>query len=184
MPVPPRAQLRSLGAVCLVALLLLTGCANIPDTYAPPVQRKALAPSDPYPFGTFIEMGSPKSEAYIVKDVAEAEKGQWRWTRKRPELQFYLDGIDGLKYVMHFSVADATMKDTGPINIAISINGRPFDTLHFDKPAELNYKKAVPVELLKAKSPNRVMMEVDKEWVSKADGAVLGFILMSAGFEP
>ena len=167
----------------LSTLPLLSGCANIPDTYAPPVQRKPLAALDPYPFGAFIEMGSPRAEAYIVRDVAEPEGGQWRWTRKRPELQFYLDGIEGLHYTMDFSIADATFKDTGPVAIAISINGRPFDSLRFAKPGEHHYRKPVPAELLRAHAPNLVLMEIDKEWVSKSDGAVLGFILASAGFK-
>ena len=175
-----------LSWICL--LLLLSGCANIPDTYAPPVQRKPLAPSEPYAFGSFIEMGSPKAEAYIVKDVAAPEGGLWRWTRKRPELQFYLDKIDGIQYAMDFSVADATFKDTGPITITITItiaiNGHPLDSLHFNKTGEHHYQKDVPAEFLKAKAPNRVLMEIDKEWVSKTDGAVLGFILISAGFKP
>ncbi|MEO7649794.1 MAG: hypothetical protein ABIZ80_04955 [Bryobacteraceae bacterium] len=173
---------RHLASICL--LLVLSGCVNIPDTYAPPVQRKPLATSDPYPFGSFTEMGNPKAAAYIVKDVAEPEGGQWRWTRKRPELQFYLEGIEGLHYVMDFSVAGATFQDTGPVTISIAINGLPFDSLRFDKPGEHHYRKAVPAALMKAKSPNRVLMEIDKEWVSKTDGAVLGFILMGAGFQP
>ena len=46
---------------------------------------------------------------------------------------------------------------------------------HFDKP--------VPANFLRARSVNFAALEIDKVWVSKTDGAILGFILTRAGFK-
>ena len=106
----------------LLPLCLLAGCANIPDSYAPPIQRKPLTGAEPSPIGTFVNLGEPSADAYIVRDITGyVESSGWRWTRKRPELRFFLDSIDHLKFKADFSIADATLKDTGPVTISIFI---------------------------------------------------------------
>jgi hypothetical protein len=167
----------------LLSLILLTGCANIPDSYAPPVQRKPLGGTEPNPIGHFVNMGDLNAPAYIVKDVADgAEAGSWRWARKRPELRFYLETIEHLSFKADFSIAETLLRETGPVAISIFINGHPLDTLKCSEAGERNYVKPVPAEWLHAKSMNFAAMEIDKVWVSKTDGVVLGFILTRAGF--
>jgi hypothetical protein len=168
----------------LVAFLFFfSGCVNIPDSYAPPVQRRPLTGTEPSDVGHFVNLGDRNADAYIVRDVTEsAEGGTWRWTRKHPELRFFLDSIDHLTYAMDFSIAETTLKDTGPVTLTISINGNLLDTLHHDTPGERHYKKPVPAKFLRLKTVNHVSMEIDPVWVSKTDGAILGFILTRAGF--
>src|SRR3989442_2432434 len=121
----------------LLSLSLLSGCANIPDSYAPPVQRKPLAGTEPNAIGSFVDMAELTADAYIVKDVAAgAEAGSWRWTRKRPELRFFLDGIQHMRFKADFSVAEATLRDTGPVTISIFVNGHLLDTLKYAEAGE------------------------------------------------
>jgi len=162
---------------------LLAGCANIPDFYSPPVQRQPLTTADPNPVGPFAEMGDLNAPAYIVHDVAlGVPASTWRWTGKSPELRFFLEHIDNVTFKADFSVADATFKDTGPVVISVFINGAPFDTVHCAAAGERHFEKPVPATLLHARSINLAAMEIDKVWVSKLDGAALGFILTRAGF--
>ena len=113
---------------------ILSGCVNIPDSYAPPVQRKPLGGTEPNPVGHFVQMGDLNATAYIVKDVADgAEAGSWRWARKRPELRFFLDNVDNLSFKVDFSIAETLLRETGPVTIAVSINGHPLDTLKYSE---------------------------------------------------
>ena len=167
----------------LFPLFLLSGCVNIPDSYAPPVQRKPLGGTEPNPIGHFVNMGDLNATAYIVKDVADgAEAGSWRWARKRPELRFFLETIENLRFTADLSIADTLLKETGPVTISIFINGNLLDTVKYAEAGEKHFEKPVPAKFLRAKSMNFVAMEIDKVWVSKTDGAVLGFILTRAGF--
>lgn len=167
----------------LLSLCLLAGCSNLPDSYAPPIQRKPLSGAEPSPIGTFANLGEPSADAYIVHDITGyLESSSWRWTRKRPELRFFLDSIDHLKFKADFSVADVTLKDTGPVAISIFINGHLLDKVKCASSGRKEFEKPVPAAFLNPKAVNFAALEIDKVWVSKTDGAVLGFILSSAGF--
>lgn len=169
----------------LISLCFLAGCVNIPDSYAPPVQRRPLAGAEPAPVGRFVNMADANAEAYIVKDVASGvEAGAWRWARKRPELRFFLDKTDHLNFKADFSVAGVTLKETGPVTISLFINGNLLDSVKCAEAGALHFDKPVPEKFLRANSVNFAAMEIDKVWVSKTDGAVLGFILTRAGFTP
>ena len=167
----------------LLPLCLLAGCANIPDSYAPPIQRKPLTGAEPSPIGTFVNLGEASADAYIVRDVTGyVESSGWRWTRKRPELRFFLDSTEHLKFKADFSIADVTLKETGPVTISIFINSHLLDKTKYTTADRRQFEKPVPAAFLLPKSVNIVALEIDKVWVSKTDGAVLGFILTSAGF--
>lgn len=167
----------------VVFLCFLSGCVNIPDSYAPPIQRRPLTGTEPSDVGHFANFGEKKADAYIVRDVSDAiQSGAWRWTGKKPELRFFLESVDHLTFTMDLSIAEITLKDTGPVSISVRINGNLLDTLHYDAHGEQHFKKAVPAQFLRPKAINHVSMEVDKPWVSKTDSQVLGFILTRAGF--
>ena len=88
------------------------------------MQRKPLGGTEPNPIGHFVNMGDLNATAYIVKDVADgAEAGSWRWARKRPELRFFLETIENLRFTADLSIADTLLKETGPVTISIFING-------------------------------------------------------------
>src|SRR3954469_4752522 len=129
-----------LRSYILLSIFLLSGCVNIPDSYAPPVQRKPLGGTEPNPVGPFVNMGELNATAYIVKDVADgAEAGSWRWARKRPELRFFLETNQHLRFKVDFSIAESLFKDTGPVTISFFINGKPFDTVSYPEPGEKHF---------------------------------------------
>lgn len=169
----------------LLLLCLLVGCANVPDFYAPPVQRKPLTGADPSPVGRFVNMVESNADSYVVRDVNRgAANDPWRWTRKRPELRFYLDTIDRLEFKADYSIAEATFKDTGPVAISVFINGNLLETVPYTTPGEKRFSKPVPEKFLHPKALNFAALEIDKVWTSATDGAQLGFILIRAGFTP
>ena len=175
------------GAVRLyLALLLLsalTACVNIPDTYAPPIQRKPINGPDPSAFRHHIAMNDPMITAYIVRDISDhLESGAWRWTRKRPTLRFQLDRIDHLKLRVDYTVAEYTMKTTGPVSVSFFVNEHLLDKVAIPASGEQHFEKPVPAEWLRIDGETIVAMEVDKVWTSPDDGAQLGLILSSAGF--
>ncbi len=142
-----------------------------------------MAGPEPSPVTHFITMSAPNAEAHFVRGVSRhLEAGSWRWLEPRAELMFRLPSTQHLRYVMEFSVPEATFSQRGPVTITISINGRLLDRIHYAKGGQYRYEKAVPAEWLRTDLHNFVNLEVDKPWVAAADGAKLGFILQSAGF--
>jgi hypothetical protein len=166
----------------LLLFCFLTGCANIPDSYAPPMQRKPLTGSDPSVVSQFVNMGDPNADMYIVRDITDTVEGNWRWVRKRPELRFFLESVDHLTFKVDFTVPGVVLKETGPVNVSIFVNGKLLDTVHCANDDEKHFAKPVPASYLRANALNFVALETDKVYVAKADGAVLGFILLRAGF--
>jgi hypothetical protein len=166
----------------LLLFCVLAGCANIPDSYAPPMQRKPLTGSEPSAVGAFVNMGDPNAGAYIVRDITDSVEGNWRWVRKRPELRFFLESVDNLTFKADFTVPGVILKDIGPVNISIFVNGKLLDTVHCADDQEKHFVKPVPASMLRANALNFVALETDKVYVAKADGAILGFILLRAGF--
>jgi hypothetical protein len=166
----------------LCILLLLTGCSGGPDTYRPPIQRHPLLGPEAH-LGQEISMNDPMADAYIVRDISKTTEGNsWRWAYKHPELRFYLRSIDGLKFVLDAGVPDTTFKEIGPVTLTIRINDHELDKVRFDRPGNQHYEKPVPEAFLLPGSENVVAIEPDKQWVSKADGAALSFVLIHAGF--
>lgn len=162
--------------------LAASGCARIPDWYAPPIQRQPL---DGVQSGLrhFVNMSDPAAADYIVSDIADGvEAGSWRWARQRPTLRFRLLPAKGLKFVMDFAIADVTFEKTGPVTVSILINGNLLDRMRCESPGARHFEKRVPEEWLKAGEDTTVTAEVDKVWVAPKDGVKLGFILTRAGF--
>jgi len=163
-------------------LLLAAACSRAPDTFAPPVQRRPLAGPEPH-LGQFISMSDPMADAHIVRDVSKTTEGrQWRWAYKHPQLRFYLTSTAGVKFAMEAGVPGVIFKETGPVTLTILINDHELDKVHFDQAGNQHYEKPVPASFLQAGAENMVAIEPDKQWVSKEDGAVLTFVLTSAGF--
>ena len=164
--------------------LILAGCSSGRDVYAPPVQRRPLTlPATDGSLGYFVSMSDPSANTYIVRDVSDTtESGGWRWAYRKPELRFFLDSVQHMNFVMDFSFPERIFRETGPVTLAIFINGQPFDRAKFEKGGEQHYRHPVPASLLRAGTANFVRIEPDHVWTSKTDGAALGFILSRAGF--
>jgi len=166
----------------LVVLLGGTSCARLPETFVPPPQQASLTVPSAGGLGYFLSMSDPHADLYLVRDFQDHGPGTWRWAYSRPALRFFVPDVPRLKFIMDFAIPERTFRDTGPVTFTLRINGAFFDRQRFDSPGELHYSNAVPAGLLRPNAENRVEIDPDPVWVSKADGGRLGFILSRAGF--
>lgn len=171
-----------LMAICGLALML-AGCAKIPDSYAPPIQRVAAADWARTRLKNYISMDSPDAMDYVVDGVVPAlQGGTWRWTLQKPTFQFMLPTTEGIKLRVDLTVAGITFQQTGPVNISFFINDRLLEKVRYDSEGEKNFLKPVPPEWLYTQRSVVVRMEIDKMWVSPDDGIQRGFIISRIGF--
>jgi hypothetical protein len=166
----------------VVLLSVATSCARLPETFAPPPQRAPLIVPPSTGLGYFLSMSDPQADLYLVQDFQDHGPGTWRWAYSHPVLRFFVPDVPRLKFTMDFSLPERTFRETGPVTLTLRINGAYFDRQTFDKPGPLQYAREVPAGLLRPNAENRVAIDPDPVWVSKADGGRLGFILSKAGF--
>ena len=168
--------------IALAAVFWCNACARQAESFAPPVQRAALLVPKGGELGYFLSMADPHADAYLVKDVAPEGPGTWRWVYDHPTLRFLVPDVPRLKFAMDFAIPERTMRETGPVTLTISINGKPLDSLRCEHGGEQHYAHDVPRDLLRPNAINLVAIDPNPVWVSKADGGRLGFILSRAGF--
>ena len=163
--------------------VLLVGCKSSGDWYAPPVQRTPIEKPRAARAARVVEMGDPAADPLLVRDIRGPE-GSWRWTGQRPAVRVYVSKPEGLEFVAEFALSDATFKDTGPVGIQFQVNGKTLGAERYEQPGQKQFRKAVPAEWLRRGEDAEVGLELDKVWVSKADGAQLGVILSRLGLAP
>lgn len=174
-------NLRAIPAAVL--LVSAAGCVRMPESYAPPVQRKpALNDDAPKTARRLLRMIEPETDAYIVQDIPKNEKGPWRWAGPQPTVRIYVTSTADTKVFVEYSVAEATFKDTGPVQFQFLVNGQLLGEVRHEKPGAFTFEKLVPPAMLKQNSENDIAVAVDKPWTAPGDGARLGFILTSIGF--
>lgn len=167
----------------VIAALLPAGCVKQPDIYAPPEQRRPLVIDENVKLSNYVAMNASNAPDYFVQDVLpELHDGLWRWTLKRPTLQFRLPTKMGLRFHATLSVPQVTFEQTGPVEIAIYIGQHHLDTLKIGNAGETEFEKDVPEEWLATDVPVIVRFEIDKTWLTPGDGIERGFILRGAGF--
>ena len=168
----------------LLLTLGLAGCSSAPDIYAPPVQRRPLTvPANAGSLGYFVSMSDPAANTYIVSDISDTtEGGGWRWTYRRPELRFFLATVEHINFTMDFSFPERIFRETGPVTLTFSSTGSCWTRRNSRRAGNSTTAMKCRAAMLQADAANFVAIEPDRVWTSKADGAVLGFVLASAGF--
>ena len=175
--------MRVLGIATISIVLLVAGCARAPESYPPPMQRKALPEMEERAAGALVNMSDANAEAYFVRDISPAlEGGRWRWTNARPELKFFLESTKGLKMVWEFSITEVTFQETGPVTVSFFVNGQAVGQVACPKPGDYKFERPVRQDLLRPNADNTLAAEASKLWVSKTDGVKLGFTMSRAGF--
>ena len=161
-------------AIILIApsILLWAGCQSLPVSFAPPSQRPALAS------GHFVLMGDPAADSFIVQGFRARSEGSWRWALCHPVLRFLLPEIGPVKFTMDFTLPDGTFRETGPVSLAISVNGHVLDRPRYEHPGDYQYQHPVPEGWLHPNGENRVAIDPDK----CATPEKLGFVLARVGF--
>lgn len=170
-------------ALLLLTSLLAAGCLKQPDIFAPPEQRRPLVINGKAGLSHFIHMNAPEAPDHFVADIVpQLHDNHFRWTLQKPALQFRLPLTRGMKFRAALYVPEVTFEQTGPVTIQIFIGAQLLETLRVDKPGERIVEKDVPEEWLTTERPVTVRFEIDKLWVSPADGTRRGFLLISVGF--
>jgi hypothetical protein len=131
--------------------------------------------------GAMVMMSDRRADAYIVGGFRPASEGPWRWANDRPVLRFYLPDSGPLQLVFDLTLPEPTFALTGPVSIAIAVNGREIDRIHCDRAGSYSYRHPVGDECLRRKAINMVALTPDKTALRQG-GEKLGFVLSRAGF--
>lgn len=166
----------------LTLALLLAGCVKIPDSYAPPIQRRT--PEEiTQSLTRHIHMNAPNAMDHIVGGVVpELQSNLFRWALQRPVFRFRVPRTDNLKLQVDLAINEHTFKDTGPVTIRFFVEDHLLAERKYDKPVGDVFEQPVPPAWLTTDRPVVVRLEIDKLWKSPADGAERGFILTKIGF--
>src|SRR5689334_20436530 len=107
----------------LALAILAASCGRQPGALLMPPQRSLDLGPDPGGLGAFITMDDPSADHYIVRDISPA-RDHHRWAFQHPELRFRVRQAGPLKFAFEFALPAATFRVTGPVTIAVSLDGR------------------------------------------------------------
>jgi hypothetical protein len=173
-----------LAAACLAlaALAATVSCTRIPSAYEPNgVSRHPMEYPNKFALAPFVRMNDPRAPLYLREGVgADIGAGTWRWAARRAVLDFPLGDADRYRFAAEITVPPFSFEQTGPVNIAFSINGHPLDSIRFDAAAQKRFEHDVPDRWLKRDSSNLVTIEADKAAHEKE--VERGFIITAVGF--
>ena len=164
----------------LTLAAMMTACQNMPEPYMPPQQRSPLEEFRPYRATRLVQMADSDAPAFFVQDIGGLE-GNWRWAGKRPTLRLRPRANEGLHYVIDFTLPDVTFKETGPVTVSFYVGGRALASEHYASAGARHFDQEVPPDWIVPGQDTLVAAEIDKVWVSKTDGAKLGFVLAAMG---
>ena len=171
-------KVKTRAALTVTIMLSLCGCQSVPG-YPPPEQRPSFAGFEAHS-ARVVNMDDSDAKVHFVRDIYDSGTS-WRWTGQRPALKLKIRSLAGLKYTIDFTVAEVTFKDTGPVTIAFTVNDHVLDRVRYTAQGHQHFEKRIPAEWLALDQYAILGAEIDKMWVSKIDGARLGFILSRIG---
>ena len=172
-----------LRSLPFLAAVFLCACQNMPEPYAPPVQRQPFENFRPYRSSRIINMADGDTDSRIVRDISPHADGTWRWTGQRPAVRLPQGPNQDLRYVIDFTVPGATFSQTGPVTLSFYVNDHLLDQVHYSNPGPQHFEKAVPADWLQEGKEAIVGAEIDKMYLAKDDGVNLGFIISSIGLK-
>ncbi|HLH44175.1 MAG TPA: hypothetical protein VKV74_14400 [Bryobacteraceae bacterium] len=155
----------------------------MPETYAPPEQRQPFENFRPYRSTRLLKLSDGDTGTRIVRDIYYDPSQVWSWTGQRPTVRLPAGSNENLRYVIDFTLADATFKSTGPVTLSFYVNDHLLDSVRYTESGTKHFEKPVPPEWVAADKEATVGAEIDKVWVAKGDGQRLGFILTSIGLK-
>jgi len=169
-------------AAFAAVFLILPACSRQPGYYTPQADRPAARALGPGELSHFTAMDGPAAANHLVSGVLQTDGAPWRWCERRAELRFQLPDTRGLRFRTEIAVSEMTFKQTGPVRIDVSINGKPLGAVVYGKPENRTAEFEVPPDMVTAARPVAVTLTADKEWVEPGTGVRRAFILTSAGF--
>jgi hypothetical protein len=166
-----------------VLALFAAGCAPRHKLFPLPEQEQAIDVPDPPGARWFIAMSEQRADSFVREGIpAGGGAGASRWTREKISLAFHLPRADGWTAALDLEFVDATMRDTGPVTVSVAVNGHTVGELRCERPGRYQFRAAVPPGAIRAGAETVLSAKVDKPWLAKDDGALLGFILHAGGF--
>jgi hypothetical protein len=153
----------------------------MPEPYAPPVQRQPFEDGRPHRMARIVSMSDQDWMAHAVQDIPPSEPSPWKWTGQKPTVKVTPRINQGLHYTIDFSIAEATLKDTGPVTLTFLVNDHALDSVRYATAGDYHFEKAVPAEWVEPGKETLLAVSIDKVWIAPADGAKLGFILTRIG---
>ena len=169
--------MRLLGVALLIAL---TGCTPSPESYPVPPQHQPIVAPEKLATDDYVKAGDPWAETFFVRDIRGSE-GKFRWASANPELRFELKKTERLKFQLEYGVHQLLLKEVGPLEMTITINGHDLATIRDPIPGDKTFQKAVPAEWLNPHAKNTVSIRVHNPWLT-SDKSYLSFIFIGAGF--
>jgi hypothetical protein len=133
--------------------------------------------------GENMTVSSPDAYKYFIDDVVMCPpKSPFCWTLDAPELKFWLSSTRDRVLIVNFKQSSDTLKQTGPLTIDYYVNDHLLERVRYAEEGDHTYRHAVPAAWLRAGDYTVVKMKMENPYVSPADGAKLGVLLVSAGF--
>jgi hypothetical protein len=163
----------------VIPFLLLCGCRTLPD-YPVPDQSPSFENFKTHTVHV-VDLSRSGADAHVVRDILGATLAPWRWTLQNPAVKVRLGYNTNLNYTIDFLIPAATFKDTGPVTVVFTVNDHVLDRVHYTAPGARHFEHAVPREWIQPHTDAIAGAGIDKVWVSKDDGARLGFILSRIG---
>jgi len=161
--------------IAVVAVLAETGCQNMPEAYAPPLQRPAVEKFHPYRMQAIVSMSDNDAETHFVQDITPLATSSWRWTGKKPTVRVKARTSEDLRYTIDFVLPEEHFRKTGPVNIAFLVNDRVLDRAHYSNAGNQHFEKRIPTGWVSADQNITVAAEIDKV------SADLGMVLVRIG---
>jgi len=161
--------------------VLVSSCQNMPEPYAPPVQRQPFEEGRPHRIARIVSTSDSDWMTHVVQDIPAGEPGPWKWTGQKPTVKIVPRTNQGLHYVIDFALPEVTFKSTGPVSMSFLVNDHALESVRYTASGDYHYEKAVPAEWVEPLKDTMLAAWIDKVWVAPADGAKLGFILTRIG---
>ncbi len=165
----------------LFGLAVLGGCHGDVAVSPPQEQRTQL---DTTALGPFVRMNQINAERYLVSGVYQLEENAWRWCGRKAALRVRLGTLDNLKFAMRHAVPIQVIGPAKTVRMRILINGKPWETIVYEKDGIYEIEKPAPVKLLQPNAENVITIEVDRPLPAQGDRPEMGFILVHVGFQP
>ncbi len=160
----------------------MCGCANLPDSYAPPLQRPVFeAPPEAV---RILNMADADAEKHFVQDLSPTlEANSWRWTGKRPTIHLHPGSNQRIMFSIDLAIAGIALEKTGPVTLSFFVNNRLLDRVRYMTAGRRQVERAVPAEWIDPNEDVLLAAEIDKLWSPAPDAKPLGFILHALGLE-
>jgi hypothetical protein len=131
----------------------------------------------------FAAAGKPGANGHFLRDVMEGpDSDAQRWTFEHPAFLFDVSDRSNPKFRLDLRLPVVTYKDTGPVRLAVWINGRRLGEQLCSAPGDHSFERPVPPPWLGEDGLAIVETTLDKYYVAPEDKQKLGYLFLSGGF--